>query len=319
VAALQAVRQACANVAAMPRLSIVIPVLGRHEVLGLVLEALERQDVPPGTFEVVLVSDAEDDPQDIDARARGASLDVRAIVRPSPGVSAARNAGWRESRGELVLFLGADIAPVPRFVAEHLRTHERHAAPEVAVLGSVRWARSLRVNPFMRWLEYGIQFGYAGIEGETAGWGHFHTANASLKRELLERVGGFDESFPFLYEDMDLSYRLHHAGFTLLYNAAAEGEHHHPTTLEEYRPRIAEIAKAERKFVTKYPELEPYFHNRFVTAGGLSPRQGRARKLSFIPLRTPLVGKWVWRRIDAHYKQELAPTFLAGWEAGETG
>jgi GT2 family glycosyltransferase len=301
----------------MPRLSIVIPVLGRHDVLGLVLDALGAQDAPPGVFEVVLVSDPGDDPEDVAARAGACHYPARAIVRPSPGVSAARNAGWREAGGELILFLGADIVPGHSMVAEHLRWHERHPAPEVAVLGSVRWARSLRVNPFMRWLEYGIQFGYMGIEDDRAGWGHFHTANASLKRELLERVGGFDESFPFLYEDMDLSYRLHQLGFTLLYNAAAAGEHHHPTTLEQYRPRIAEIAHAERQFVTKYPELEPYFHNRFVTAVGLAARQGRARLLSFIPYRAPLVGKPVWRRIDAHYKQELAPTFMAAWEAGE--
>jgi GT2 family glycosyltransferase len=301
----------------MPRLSVVIPVLGRHDVLALVLEGLAAQDVPPDSFEAVLVSDPDDDPQDIAALAARCPFPARAIVRPSPGVSAARNAGWREADGELILFLGADIVPVRAMLSEHLSWHERHPAPDVAVLGSVRWARSLRVNPFMRWLEYGIQFGYMGIEDDRAGWGHFHTANASLKRALLERVGGFDESFPFLYEDMDLSYRLHQLGFTLLYNAAAKGEHHHPTTLEQYRPRIGEIAKAERRFVAKYPELPPYFHDRFVTAGGLSPRRGRARLLSFIPYGTPLVGKWVWRRIDAHYKQELAPTFLAAWEAGE--
>ena len=54
-----------------------------------------------------------------------------------------------------------------------------------------------------------------------------------------------------------------------------------------------------------------------MTAGGLAPRQGRARLLSFVPYGAPLIGKWVWRRIDAHYKQELAPTFMAAWEAGE--
>jgi GT2 family glycosyltransferase len=302
----------------MPRLSIVIPVLGRHDVLGMVLDAFERQDARADSFDVILVSDPGDDPDDVAALARDRPFAARAIVRPSPGVSAARNAGWRAAAGEIVLFLGADIIPSPSLVSEHLRWHDRHPASEVAVLGSVRWARALKVTTFMRWLEYGIQFGYAGIEGETAGWGHFHTANASLRRELLERVGGFDESFPFLYEDMDLSYRLHAIGFTLLYDAAAEGEHYHPTTLEDYRPRIAEIAHAERRFVTKYPELPPYFHDRFVTAGGLVPRKGRTRLLSFIPYSAPMVGKWVWRRIDTHYKQELAPTFLTAWEAGES-
>jgi GT2 family glycosyltransferase len=301
----------------VPRLSVVIPVLGRHGVLGMVLDGFEKQDAPFASFEVILVSDPQDDPDDVAARAANRPYAARALVRPAPGASAARNAGWRAAAGDVVLFLGADIIPSRGLVSEHLRWHERHPAAEVAVLGSVRWARGLKVTPFMRWLEYGIQFGYAGIEGETAGWGHFHTANASLKRALLERVGGFDESFPFLYEDMDLSYRLHQEGFTLLYDAAAEGEHHHPTTLDEYRPRIAEIAHAERRFVAKYPELPPYFHDRFVTARGLAPRGGRARLLSFIPYRAPVVGKWVWRRIDAHYKQELAPAFLAAWEAGE--
>jgi GT2 family glycosyltransferase len=301
----------------MPRLSIVIPVLGRHDVLSMVLDAFERQDTPEGSFEVILVSDPEDDPDDVAALARDRPFPARAIVRPAPGVSSARNAGWRAAAADVVLFLGADIIPSPSLVSEHLRRHESRPAPEVAVLGSVRWARSLKITPFMRWLEYGIQFGYAGIEGETAGWGHFHTANASLKRALLERVGGFDESFPFLYEDMDLAYRLHDVGFTLLYAAAARGEHHHPTTLDDYRPRIAEIAHAERRFVEKHPELPPYFHDRFVTAGGLAPRDGRARLLSFIPYDAPLLGRWIWRRIDAHYKQELAPTFLAAWEAGE--
>jgi GT2 family glycosyltransferase len=303
----------------VPSLSIVIPVLGRHDVLRRVLDGVERQDAPVGSFEVIVAPDSrEPDLESLRGAVGSRPYAVTTLeAAGADGASASRNRGWRAAQSELVLFLGADILPSRSLVSEHLSWHVRHPAPEVAVLGSVRWARSLKVTPFMRWLEYGIQFGYAGIQGDTAGWGHFHTANVSLKRELLERAGGFDESFPFLYEDMDLSYRLHQTGFTLLYDPGAEGEHHHPTTLDDYRPRIAEVARAERRFVAKHPELDPYFHDRFATAGGMSPRHGRARALSFIPYDTPLLGKWVWRRIDAHYKQELAPTFLAAWAAAE--
>jgi GT2 family glycosyltransferase len=303
----------------MPRLSIVIPVLGRHEVLDRVLGRLEEQTAPPTSFEVVVVSDPDDDPDDVAALAAGRPYRARAVVRPSPGVSAARNRGWREADGELILFLGADIAPVPALVWEHLSWHDRHPAEEVAVLGAVRWAPHLRVGPFMRWLEHGIQFGYQSFTGAKAGWGNFHTANVSMKKALLERSDGFDEDFPFLYEDLDLAYRLHREGLEVLYNPAAAGEHDHATTLEQYRPRIAEIAYAERRFVAKHPELEPYFHDRFAAVEGLDPGRGRARLLSFVPRDFPWLGRHVWWRIDAHYTRSLAPTYLTAWRSSDPG
>src|SRR5581483_5039527 len=110
---------------------------------------------------------------------------------------------------------------------------EEHPEPEYGMLGYVRWARELKVTPFMRWLEHGTQFDYHSIRGE-AGWGSFYTANVSLKRQMLERVDGFDEErFPFLYEDTDRGYRLYEHGFHLLLRRRAGAEHLHATTLED--------------------------------------------------------------------------------------
>ena len=76
------------------------------------------------------------------------------------------------------------------------------------MLGHVRWAREVRVTPFMHWLEHGVQFDYPAIDGIEAGWGRFYGANVSAKRELVERVGGFDEvRLPYGYEDLDFGYR----------------------------------------------------------------------------------------------------------------
>ena len=46
-----------------------------------------------------------------------------------------------------------------------------------AVLGHVRWAREVRVTPFMHWLDHGVQFDYPAIDGTEAGWGRFYGAN----------------------------------------------------------------------------------------------------------------------------------------------
>ena len=108
----------------------------------------------------------------------------------------------------------------------------------------------------------------------TPGWGRFYTANVSVKRELLERVGGFDaERFPFHYEDLELAYRMNGAGLRLLYNRDAGGDHLHVVTLESYRRRMAEIAPVERRFVATHPGIAPYFHDRFSRAAA-RPRAG---------------------------------------------
>jgi glycosyltransferase involved in cell wall biosynthesis len=128
----------------VPRLSVVIPALGRLDVLRRVLDDLERQKAARDDFEVVLVADAaEQDKDSVAGLVAGRPYAARFLAAEQRGASAARNLGWREASAPLVLFLGADILPAPTLVAEHLSWHERHPDERVGVLGRVRWAREL--------------------------------------------------------------------------------------------------------------------------------------------------------------------------------
>jgi len=299
-----------------PELSIVIPTLGRHGTLARVLERLERQTTS-GEFEVlVVVDEQETDLAAADAAVAGRPYPVRKLVRPSPGASAARNTGWREARAPLVLFLDDDVMPERQLVAEHLAWHARHPGREIGVLGLVRWADELRVTPFMRWLERGIHFDFENIEGEEAGWGRFYTANVSVKRELLDMVGGFDEErLPFGYEDLDLAYRMHARGFRLLFNRSARGEHVREMTLESVRARMPMMASSERAFCAKHHEIQPYFLNMFRDAASRPPAPHRLARLArVVPPGAPLIGRRVWASADARFKEALAPDFMRAWE-----
>jgi GT2 family glycosyltransferase len=212
-----------------------------------------------------------------------------------------------------VLFVGDDILAAPGLVEAHLARHRAHPEGEVAVLGRVEWARELRVTPFMRWLERGVQFEFGGIEGEEAGWGRFYTSNASVKRAALEACGGFDEdAFPFHYEDLDLARR---AGLRVLWAPDAIGEHVHPQTLEGQRARIEWIAAAERRFVERYPDVRPHFREALLPSLASEPGRGwGARLAGVVPERVPVVGPAVWRRADLWWRQQLATAFRSGWE-----
>lgn len=302
-------------------LSVVIPTLGRPALLSRVLHHLDRQTVAECSFEVIVVADANE--QQIEALDRvieRRAYRVRRLQSGRPGASAARNVGWRASTAPLVLFMDDDILPGRHLVSEHQRWHARHTAPEIGVLGRVRWASELRVTPFMRWLERGIQFDYPSIQSEEAGWGHFYTANVSVKRELIARVGGFDEErLPYGYEDLDLALRMHREqGFRLLYNRGAEAEHLHRMDLDFWRRRVARVAVSERQFVALHPELPGYFFELFSAAARCPPVHKSGRHLArFVPRWVPLVGPRVWASADGYYLQALAGPFLEAWHRAE--
>lgn len=296
-----------------PELSVVIPTLGRGEKLDRALEHLAAQE-GEFDFEVIVVLDAAAEQADAGrAPKRG---DVRLERAPRPGASAARNHGWRSAKAPLILFIDDDVLAAPGLVGQHLEWHRKHPDDTVGVLGHLRWADGIKVTPFMRWLENGIQFDYPRIEGTEAGWGRFYTANASVKKSILEKVAGFDEAgFPFGYEDLDLALRMHRHGFQLLYNREAEAEHLHEMSLDFWKERIKRIARAERTFVERHPEQRPYFHDLLQAHILERPPRGWTARLAPVVLPSvPLLGPRVWASVDAVVRHELAPHFMKAWD-----
>ncbi len=301
-----------------PRLSVVIATLGDHERLRRVLDGYAAQS--DRDFELLVGADvAEPDPGAVAAAVAGRPYPARVVRAERAGASANRNAGWRAAAAPLVAFADNDTIPEPRWVAEHLAWHAEHPAEEVGVLGHVRWAEEVDVTPFMRWLDDGIQFDYPNIEGIEAGWGRLYSANVSLKRAFVERLGGFDEvHFPYGYEDLDLGYRADGLGLRLLYNRAAVAQHLRSYDLAFYERRVRRIAFAEREFVRLHPDVPPFFFNLFSAALAVPPASGRGRVLiGRIPRSTPLLGARAWASADLYYRQRLAPAFLDAWERAE--
>jgi GT2 family glycosyltransferase len=189
------------------------------------------------------------------------------------------------------------------------------------VVGPVRWAKDVKTTPFMRWLERGIQFDFGSISGDQASWAHLYGANCSMKRDLLEAVGGYDEeNLPYGYEDLELGYRARAHGLRVLYNRRAAVDHvRHDMTLDFWRKRIRRAAVAERRFVSLHPELTPHLHTLFTSALSHPPARGRGARLArFVPPRLPLVGRRVWGPAELYWQQQLAPEFLDAWEQAAT-
>jgi glycosyltransferase involved in cell wall biosynthesis len=305
----------------VPKIGVVISTLGMHSSLERVLDRYEGQDVEEGTFEVVVAADAaEQDIEPVERLVASRPYPTQLTRGQVPGLSANRNAGWRAVRSPIVLFTDNDTLPERQLIREHLAWHHEHPKEQIGVLGHVRWARELKVTPFMRWLDHGIQFDYPNIKGIRAGWGRFYGANVSMKRTFIERVGDFDaERLPYGYEDLDFAYRASKIGFELLYNRRATVEHLREMTVDFWRRRARRAAVAERQFVRLHPEIPPHFYNLFSDAAAAPPVRGRGVALApFVPRWVPFLGGRVWTSVDVFYRQALAPDFLAAWKEADS-
>jgi glycosyltransferase involved in cell wall biosynthesis len=305
-----------------PRLSVVLSTLGNYAVLRRVLDGYERQDAPAGSFELLVVSDlAEPDPAAVEAAVGERPYPVRRLTGSVPGLSANRNTGWQAAAAPVVLFTDNDTIPVPRLVREHLASHERHPEREVAVAGHVRWAKGIEVTPFMRWLDMGIQFDHRSLKGETGTWAHLYGANSSIKRAMLELVGGYDElRLPYLYEDLDWGYRAREHGLRVVYNRRAVVDHWRPMTLEVWQQRAPMLAATEWQFCRLHPDVEPWFWKMFSDAAARPASGQRARRLAaFVPPWLPGIGPLVWKRASLQWRQQIAPHFLRAWDAAAAG
>jgi len=156
----------------------------------------------------------------------GAGLSLVDVFRQQAkrGPAGARNRGLRHARAPFVLFLDDDVIPDVRLVSEHRRAHG--AASDAVVIGPLLAPPGEGAAPWTRWEWSTLEEQYRAM---TAGeWQptprQFYTGNASVRREHLVAVGGFDEAFR-RGEDVELAWRLHRLGLRFVFEPGAAGVH----------------------------------------------------------------------------------------------
>ena len=253
--ALQHDKQACQ---ARPALTVSLCSYNRCDVLLECLEALCRQQLAAGTFEIVLVDDGSSDGTDERLRGLTFPIPVQHVRRENGGLSAARNTGLLRARGELVLFINDDTIAFPDLIERHLDAHAREAGRPTCVLGSFEQPPEALDNALLAYLEQSDEvFGFSAMTplGRHDGL-RFYTCNVSAPLAAVRRAGAFDPTFRhYGCEDTDLGLRLEKQGFTVLYDPRARAWHRHWMDLDYLRRRQQTVARAYVRLFKKHPEV----------------------------------------------------------------
>lgn len=215
----------------MRTISVVIPVRNAMATLPGCCQALRSLDPQP--TEVVLVDNGSTDGS-LDVLKRFASEHTRAHVRilteMRRGASAARNAGIQSARGDVVAFTDADCVPDPSWLRYLAGAFDDQTVGAVAGRIVARPTGTI-VEQFNALYTLQSPESPARHCRWTPWAGGFPTANLAVRRELLQRIGGFDESVRLYGEDYDVCARLYETGAAIDYVPDARVTHVHRATL----------------------------------------------------------------------------------------
>lgn len=213
----------------MVKVSVVIPVLNRAQVLATTLEHLSAQQYPADAFEVVVADDGSQEPVAKVVDAYGSRLRIQYVRQDNRGRAAACNLGARHARGEVLLFLDSDIWASPHTISCHARHHT--AGERVGVVTLSRYHPDTCVNPFME--VKGLFPDYTRRQSVDLSPFHAIMQCFSVRADDFWAVDGFDEGFrTYGWEDFELALRLRASGVRLLLESEPRVWHYHVETLE---------------------------------------------------------------------------------------
>lgn len=228
-----------------PLVSVIIPVRDDQAGVDRCLEAVLRQDVGPGGFEVIVVDDGSSAPL---RRVPG----VRYLRQDPAGSYAARNLGIAAARGGVLAFTDADCIPAPGWLSSALAGLA--GRDDVYLAGDIRFMpRHPGVpNVFERYdsLTF-LQQRYL-VEHR-----HFGaTANLIVPAALMVRVGAFDAALQS-GGDGDWGNRARSLGVL--------GSFHAPAAV--FHPARASMAQLRRK----WRRVLGGFADLYTRSGGQAP------------------------------------------------
>ena len=242
-------------------LSIIVVSYSTRQLLDDCLRSLYAAEAPPGGMEIIVVDNASADgsPEMVRQRYPQARLIVSDENR---GYSAANNLGSAAATGDTLLFLNSDTVVAADALVRPLRYLQDHPAAGALTVRLVYptgerdpdnhrgfptpwnafchftllsrlFPNSPRFNGYFRSYE-----DFSAVHPVPVIAGSY----MMMPRALDGQLGGWDETYFFYGEDIDYCYRIHEAGYQIIYYPLVEVVHYKGAS-SGLRKESADIAR----------------------------------------------------------------------------
>ena len=215
---------------AYPKVSIIVPVKNGAAKIKDLLDSLMRVDYDKDKLEIIVVDgNSTDTTKEIVSK-----YPVKLIIEEKAGVNVARNAGIRNSSGEIIAFTDHDCVVPENWVKAIVSNFQD---PQVGCVGG----KILRYNndflscyadeslvPVMRIFKKRTII--SRIKSPLC---YPVGCNFAVRREAIEKAGFFDERFTYGFDELEFAERICMEGYKIVLTPDVMVQHKHRSTLSE--------------------------------------------------------------------------------------
>lgn len=252
-------------------LSVIICTYNREKYIRPLLESLATNTLEKDQYEIVLVdNNCTDNTQQVCQQYTKEHADVmfRYVVETEQGLSAAKNKGLQEAKGDIIVYVDDDALVDTHYLKDYADWFERH--PETMAAGGPiqpmyeEGEEPTWMTPYTRalltaWMDYGDKVREY-PKGRYPGGG-----NAAYRKEAFNQVGLFNTALGrkggnlMGSEEKDIFAKMHRLGMQVLYLPWPVLHHSIPTLKleEDYFNRLTlQIGKSERQRTLSISKME---------------------------------------------------------------
>ena len=228
-----------------PKISVVVASYNGDGTLKACLDSLQSLNYPD--YEIILVDDGSTDTTTQIAFLHPSVKLIR--HKTNLGLSVARNTGIEVAKGEIIAFMDSDCRADPDWlyylVGDLLNSDfvgiggHNLLPPEDSPV-----AAAVMASPG----------GPAHVMLTDKQAEHIPGCNMAFYKSAIEAVGGFDPVFHTAGDDVDICWRLQHAGYKIGFSPAGFVWHYRRSTVQSYLKQQDGYGEAEAMLVGKHPE-----------------------------------------------------------------
>lgn len=241
----------------MPKVSVIVPCYNEQDTIRLLLDALRGQTFPPADMEVVIADGmSTDGTRDEIAKFQAdfPDLSVRVVDNPLRTIPSGLNRAIEASRGEIIVRSDAHSKPYPDYIANSVKALEEGRGDNVGGVweiqsGADTWiAKSIAVAAAHPLGVGDALYRHAqhAAEVDTVPFGSF-------QRELVKRVGRFDESL-LTNEDYEFNARIRKVGGRIWLDPSIRSVYFARPTLQELARQYWRYGYWKWRMLRRYPD-----------------------------------------------------------------
>jgi glycosyltransferase involved in cell wall biosynthesis len=231
-----------------PTMTVVVCAYNASATVEECLTHTRALDYPK--LEVLLIDDGStDDTADIAERVCAGDPRMRVVRAPHQGLSGARNTGWQQATGDLIVYLDSDAYPTPEW------PYYLALGLDAADVGGVGGPNlpppggNLAAEKVARAPGGPVHVLLSDDRAE-----HIPGANMAFWRTVLDEVGGFDVVYTAAGDDVDLCWKVLDKDWEIAFHPAALVWHHRRDSTKAYLKQQRGYGRSESLVARRHPD-----------------------------------------------------------------